>query len=136
MSIRAPYVGLDYFLEEDAGLFFGRDAARKRIIGNLRASRLTLLYAESGVGKSSLLRAGVSARLRQLAARRASGAREADLTMMTVMTDPRDQKRQDARDARRPRGICSSRASRKSVSGNSSSDQPIFLSWRLWRPGG
>jgi CHASE2 domain-containing sensor protein len=64
-----PYVGLDYFVEEDAGLFFGRDAERKRIIGNLRASRLTLLYAESGVGKSSLLRAGVSARLRQLAAR-------------------------------------------------------------------
>lgn len=64
-----PYVGLDYFGEEDAGLFFGRDAERKRIIGNLQASRLTLLYAESGVGKSSLLRAGVSARLRQLAAR-------------------------------------------------------------------
>jgi CHASE2 domain-containing sensor protein len=63
-----PYVGLDYFVEEDAGLFFGRDAERKRIIGNLRASRLTLLYAESGVGKSSLLHAGVSARLRQLAA--------------------------------------------------------------------
>jgi len=72
MSVRAPYVGLDYFLEEDAGLFFGRDAERKRIIGNLRASRLTLLYAESGVGKSSLLRAGVSARLRRLAARGAS----------------------------------------------------------------
>jgi hypothetical protein len=63
-----PYVGLDYFVEEDAGFFFGRDAERKRIIGNLQASRLTLLYAESGVGKSSLLRAGVSARLRQLAA--------------------------------------------------------------------
>ena len=72
MSVRAPYVGLDYFGEEDAGLFFGREAERKRIIGNLRASRLTLLYAESGVGKSSLLRAGVSARLRQLAARRAA----------------------------------------------------------------
>jgi len=64
-----PYVGLDYFLEEDAGLFFGRDAERKRIIGNLRASRLTLLYAETGVGKSSLLRAGVSARIRKGAAR-------------------------------------------------------------------
>ena len=69
MSADAPYVGLDYFLEEDAGLFFGRDAERKRIVGNLRASRLTLLYAESSVGKTSLLRAGVSARLRQLAAR-------------------------------------------------------------------
>ncbi|MEN3281867.1 MAG: hypothetical protein V7607_3007 [Solirubrobacteraceae bacterium] len=64
-----PYVGLDYFAEDDAGLFFGRDGERKRIIGNLRASRLTLLYAESGVGKTSLLRAGVSARIRQLASR-------------------------------------------------------------------
>ena len=54
-----PYVGLDCFREKDAALFFGRDAERTRIIGNLRASRLTLLYAESGVGKSSLLRAGV-----------------------------------------------------------------------------
>ena len=59
-----PYVGLDYFVEDDAEVFFGRDAERKRIIGNLRASRLTLLYAQSGVGKSSLLRAGVAARLR------------------------------------------------------------------------
>jgi CHASE2 domain-containing sensor protein len=72
-----PYVGLDYFVEEDAGFFFGRDAERKRIIGNLQASRLTLLYAESGVGKSSLLRAGVSARLRQLAARSVAERRSA-----------------------------------------------------------
>jgi CHASE2 domain-containing sensor protein len=64
-----PYVGLDYFVEADAGRFFGRDGERKRIIGNLRASRLTLLYAESGVGKTSLLRAGVSARIRELTAR-------------------------------------------------------------------
>jgi CHASE2 domain-containing sensor protein len=77
VSPPAPYVGLDYFGEEDAGLFFGRDAERKRIIGNLRASRLTLLYAESGVGKSSLLRAGVAARLRELAGRNAAERRSA-----------------------------------------------------------
>lgn len=65
----SPYVGLTHFTEGEADLFFGREAERKRIIGNLRASRLTLLYAESGVGKSSLLRAGVAARLRELAAR-------------------------------------------------------------------
>ena len=64
-----PYVGLDYFVEDDAGRFFGRHGERKRIIGNLRASRLTLLYAESGVGKTSLLRAGVAARIRELSAR-------------------------------------------------------------------
>ena len=63
-GVKCPYVGLDYFGEDDAELFFGRDDARRRIIGNLRASRLTLLYAQSGVGKSSLLRAGVAARLR------------------------------------------------------------------------
>jgi CHASE2 domain-containing sensor protein len=69
MRATGPYVGLDYFVEDEAPFFFGRDAERKRIIGNLRASRLTLLYAESGVGKSSLLRAGVAARLRELASR-------------------------------------------------------------------
>jgi WD40 repeat protein len=58
-----PYVGLTHFTEESADRFFGRDTEIALIIGNLRAARLTLLYAESGVGKSSVLRAGVVARL-------------------------------------------------------------------------
>jgi WD40 repeat protein len=58
-----PYVGLGHFTEEYADRFFGRDTECSLIIGNLRAARLTLLYAESGVGKSSVLRAGVVARL-------------------------------------------------------------------------
>jgi WD40 repeat protein len=62
-----PYQGLDFYTEADARWFFGRDAERTRIIANLRTSRLTILYAESGVGKSSLLRAGVMARLHELA---------------------------------------------------------------------
>jgi WD40 repeat protein len=62
-----PYVGLTHFTEETADRFFGRDTECALIIGNLRAARLTLLYAESGVGKSSLLRAGVVARLRGFA---------------------------------------------------------------------
>jgi len=64
----APYVGLDHFGEEDKDFFFGREADRRRVIFNLRGSRLTLLCAESGVGKTSLLHAGVSARLKELAA--------------------------------------------------------------------
>ncbi len=63
MTGAPPYVGLAPFGEADADRFFGRDAERTRIIANLRASRFTLLYARSGVGKSSLLRAGVVARL-------------------------------------------------------------------------
>ncbi len=62
-----PYMGLSFYGEGDAGVFFGREAERRIIIANLRASRLTLLYAQSGVGKSSLIRAGVAARLRALA---------------------------------------------------------------------
>lgn len=55
----SPYVGLVPYGEEDAGFFFGRDDETRIVSGNLRASDLTLLYGASGVGKTSLLRAGV-----------------------------------------------------------------------------
>src|SRR5450755_1452384 len=64
-----PFLGLEHYAETDAEWFFGRASERRVVIGQLRTSRLTLLYAESGVGKSSLLRAGVSARLREVALR-------------------------------------------------------------------
>ena len=51
----APYKGLVPYTEEDAALFFGRDAERSIIIANLRSSRFTLLYGPSGVGKSSVV---------------------------------------------------------------------------------
>ena len=54
-----PYVGLVPYGEEDADFFFGRDEERRIVAANLRASRLTILYGPSGVGKTSLLRAGV-----------------------------------------------------------------------------
>src|SRR5207237_6645414 len=50
----------------DALLFFGREREREAIVANLLASRLTVLYGPSGVGKSSLLRAGVARQLRAL----------------------------------------------------------------------
>jgi len=68
-TIEGPYVGLTNFTEADAELFFGRDDESAVIIGNLRAARLTLLYAQSGVGKSSVLRAGVVASLRDYGGR-------------------------------------------------------------------
>lgn len=69
VAVENPYVGLTHFTEEYADRFFGRDTECALIIGNLRAARLTLLYAESGVGKSSVLRAGVVARLHAFADR-------------------------------------------------------------------
>lgn len=66
-----PYKGLVPYDEADAAFFFGRDAERKIITANLMGSRLTLFYGPSGVGKSSVLRAGVVADLRELARREA-----------------------------------------------------------------
>ncbi|HXB16008.1 MAG TPA: WD40 repeat domain-containing protein [Solirubrobacteraceae bacterium] len=73
-----PYVGLSYYTEAKAEWFFGRKDDSQTIIGNLRAARLTVLYARSGAGKSSLLRAGVARELierarRQLAVRGSPG---------------------------------------------------------------
>jgi WD40 repeat protein len=61
-----PYKGLTPYDESDAPFFFGREAEREIITANLMASRLTLLYGPSGVGKSSVLRAGVAYHLRKL----------------------------------------------------------------------
>lgn len=58
-----PYVGLVPFHEHDAAFFFGRENEIELIAANLVAARLTLLYAPSGVGKTSVLRAGVVPRL-------------------------------------------------------------------------
>jgi len=64
-SQRCPYVGLVPYSEEDAPFFFGREREREIITANLFSSRLTLLYGASGVGKSSVLRAGVAHHLHQ-----------------------------------------------------------------------
>ncbi|MGH3430393.1 MAG: hypothetical protein ACRDQZ_22965, partial [Mycobacteriales bacterium] len=61
-----PYVGLVPFGEEDAAYFFGRQRESDLIVANLTASRLTLLYAPSGVGKTSVLQAGVLPALRHI----------------------------------------------------------------------
>ncbi|SNY44896.1 nSTAND1 domain-containing NTPase [Paractinoplanes atraurantiacus] len=62
-----PFKGLQPYTEQDGDYFFGRDADRDLVTANLLASRLTVLYGPSGVGKSSLLQAGVVRHLHQLA---------------------------------------------------------------------
>jgi WD40 repeat protein len=65
----SPFKGLAAFedSELDALFFFGRERERAVFVANLLAARLTVLYGESGVGKSSLLGAGVARELRSLA---------------------------------------------------------------------
>ena len=64
----SPYKGLASFedSELDALLFFGREREIAAVAANVLANRLTVLYGPSGVGKSSLLRAGVARRLREV----------------------------------------------------------------------
>ncbi|MCP4659645.1 MAG: SUMF1/EgtB/PvdO family nonheme iron enzyme [bacterium] len=58
-----PFVGLGPFTAAESRFFFGRERETRLVINNLFASRLTLLYGPSGVGKSSLLGAGVTPQL-------------------------------------------------------------------------
>ena len=66
---RSPFKGLAAFEDSDldALFFFGREREREVLVANLLAARLTVLYGESGVGKSSLLGAGVVRGLREIA---------------------------------------------------------------------
>lgn len=65
MANYCPYVGLVPFSRTDAGFFFGRERETQVISLNLQASRCTLIYGASGVGKTSILRAGVENKLRK-----------------------------------------------------------------------
>jgi WD40 repeat protein len=66
---RSPFRGLSPFgdSELDALLFFGREREAEVIAANLMAAKLTVLYGPSGVGKTSVVRAGVATRLRSVA---------------------------------------------------------------------
>ena len=68
---RVPYPGLDAFTEDEAAVFFGREAVAAELARKLHASsdrpadRFLVLVGASGSGKSSLVRAGVIPRLRE-----------------------------------------------------------------------
>ncbi len=58
-----PYKGLLAYNLNEAEIFFGRNEAKKSLIKCINQDRLTVLHAESGAGKSSLLQAGIVAQL-------------------------------------------------------------------------
>lgn len=59
-----PWLGLASFTEETQRYFFGRDAEISEIFVRVRDNTLTILYGQSGLGKSSLLGAGLLPKLR------------------------------------------------------------------------
>jgi len=68
-SARPPFPGLEAFTESDAGVFFGRDSEVAELIELLHphvpsnARRFIVVTGPSGVGKTSLVQAGVLPRL-------------------------------------------------------------------------
>lgn len=58
-----PYKALLNYELEDAPFFYGRSEAITALWQRLEQARLTVLHSESGAGKSSLLQAGIGARL-------------------------------------------------------------------------
>jgi len=90
-----PYRGLAAFGEQDAGWFFGREAATGQVLG--RMSRLLdgpgvlVVSGASGAGKSSLLRAGVLPRIREDGLAAAPGAAWWPCVVFTPTRAPLDE---------------------------------------------
>jgi len=54
-----PYKGLQPYTQADLDYFFGREEDHETIAANLVTAPMTILYGASGVGKTSVLQAGV-----------------------------------------------------------------------------
>jgi WD40 repeat protein/class 3 adenylate cyclase len=78
-----PYRGLLAFEPDDADLFFGRDELLDDVLGRLAAGRFVAIVGASGSGKSSLVRAGVTA-----AARRGDVAGVTSTALITPGPEP------------------------------------------------
>jgi len=80
--VGSPFIGLVPFAETDARFFFGRDRETRLIIANMFAARVSLVYGASGVGKTSVLRAGVVCDLENRIANQRERQEKADLAFV------------------------------------------------------
>jgi hypothetical protein len=65
LSADNPWPGLDPFNEADRDYFHGRTAESEELLRQVRRELLTVLFGRSGLGKTSLLKAGLFRRLRK-----------------------------------------------------------------------
>jgi tetratricopeptide (TPR) repeat protein len=61
-----PWLGLDSFSEETRAYFYGREDEVAELARRVQRKLLTILFGQSGLGKTSILRAGIVPRLRPL----------------------------------------------------------------------
>jgi hypothetical protein len=59
-----PWLGLDSFTEETRAYFYGREQEVAELARRVQRKLLTILFGQSGLGKTSILRAGIVPRLR------------------------------------------------------------------------
>jgi hypothetical protein len=59
-----PWLGLASFTEETRAFFYGREAEVAELARRVQRKLLTVLFGQSGLGKTSILRAGLVPRLR------------------------------------------------------------------------
>ena len=62
---RNPWLGLASFTEETRAFFYGRDDEVAELARRVQRKLLTVLFGQSGLGKTSILRAGLVPRLRE-----------------------------------------------------------------------
>ena len=91
----SPYRGLRAFEEQDAELFFGREAAAAQVLERMSQQvagpGLLVVSGVSGAGKSSLLRAGVLPRVRACGLAAAPGAASWPCLVFTPTRAPLDE---------------------------------------------
>ena len=59
----SPFKFLDAYRKEDGEIFFGRDAEIEQLYQLIFQSNITLVYGQSGTGKTSLVQCGLANRL-------------------------------------------------------------------------
>ncbi|HTV80718.1 MAG TPA: hypothetical protein VMF03_20875 [Steroidobacteraceae bacterium] len=66
LDAKNPWLGLASFTEETRDFFYGREAEVAELGRRVQRKLLTILFGQSGLGKTSVLRAGLVPRLRGL----------------------------------------------------------------------
>src|SRR6476661_1796751 len=59
-----PWLGLESYREEDQAIFFGRTKEAEEVLRMVRREMLTVLFGPAGIGKTSLIQAGILPGLR------------------------------------------------------------------------
>ncbi|MHA1879364.1 MAG: HEAT repeat domain-containing protein [Candidatus Heimdallarchaeota archaeon] len=65
-KIKRTLLGMDFYSENEAEIFKGRDDEIENLSNAILTSPLTILYGKSGIGKTSIIQAGLTPKLRKL----------------------------------------------------------------------